>query len=66
MEIHSGIRTARNTPSRTQRKGASFDGGFRGGGSSMAGFSFEVSSISVVPEGGSFAHSVPHSVYECT
>ena len=30
----------------------------------MAGFSFEVSSISVVPEGGSFAHSVLHSAYE--
>ena len=50
----SGSMTARNTPSAAQRRGASFDGGFRGGGSLLAGAGspLALSSISLGLDGG--------------
>ena len=51
----SGSMTARNTPSAIQRRKASSDGGFRGGGSLLfagAGSPFALSSISLGLDGG--------------
>ena len=51
----SGIMTPRNIPSAAQRTGASFDGGFRGGGSLLlagAGSPFALSSTSLGLDGG--------------